>query len=142
MTSTSFIYSSFKVDDPVKFTHLGNRKKKGKRSLSHLLHRVEEEAETLQQLKKQGKVDKVLDKKWRMAIDRAEGKKVKDDPTLIRKTLKNVQKRKERNRKKWQERKETTERRQEKRQEKRVKNIKRRKQDKKAAQIKRRKRKS
>lgn len=41
---------------------------------------------------------------WQKAMDRAQGIKDKDDPTLIRKTIKKKQAKKQRSKKKWSER--------------------------------------
>ncbi|XP_064616619.1 surfeit locus protein 6 homolog [Liolophura sinensis] len=67
---------------------------------------------------------------WQMAIGKAEGVKIKDDPELLKKALKRKEKRKEKSAKSWKFREEKTEQKKKERQEKRQKNIDSRKQTK------------
>jgi len=69
--------------------------------------------------------------KWATALKRAQGEKVRDDPTLLKKTIKKETKVKDMKTKKWKERNENVEKQKQKVQEKRQKNIQERKDEKK-----------
>ena len=62
--------------------------------------------------------------KWRNALEKAEGIKQKDDPVLLQRTLKKIEKRKKTSQKEWLNRLDVQKKHKEKRQEKREKNIK------------------
>ncbi len=64
--------------------------------------------------------------KWKTAIDKAAGIKVKDDVNLLKKSLKKVEKKKEKTRKDWNERVKEGKRIKEKALDKRQKNIEKR----------------
>lgn len=97
----------------------------------------------IEQLERQGDLERSTQLKmkdlWQSALDKSEGKKVRNDAQLIKKTIKKVHKRKEKSRKQWEERIEQTKQRQEKAQKKRSMNIKKRKQAKIQKKIKKRK---
>ena len=65
---------------------------------------------------------------WKAAMQRAEGVKVRDDPVLLRQSLKRKEKRKEKSAQAWEERGEKVEAKQKGRQDKRKRNLKKRKQ--------------
>ncbi|XP_015910639.1 uncharacterized protein [Parasteatoda tepidariorum] len=79
--------------------------------------------------------------KWKKAILKAENVKVKDDPSLLKKTIKKTEKIKQKKAKVWKERKEQVEGKKQARQEKRTKNIEKRKKAKLDSKIKRAKKK-
>ncbi|KFM73655.1 Surfeit locus protein 6-like protein, partial [Stegodyphus mimosarum] len=79
--------------------------------------------------------------KWKKAIQRTEGMKVKDDPSLLKKSIKKEMKKKKKSSKAWKERTEQVETLKKTRQEKRLKNIKARKREKLEHKIKRAKKK-
>lgn len=78
---------------------------------------------------------------WMKAIDRAKGIKVKDNPELLKQTIKKQKQRKRQSQKKWEERKNVTKKLQERRQQKRKTNIRAKKQEKIDKKIKRAKKK-
>ncbi|GFQ80192.1 surfeit locus protein 6-like protein [Trichonephila clavata] len=79
--------------------------------------------------------------RWKKAILKAENVKVKDDPNLLKKSLKKKEKIKMKKAKEWNERVEHTEAKKKARQEKRTKNIQKRKQQKLDNKVKRAKKK-
>lgn len=103
-------------------------------SLKKSLRVAEKKEQRLQELKSAGRLDKAAElaqkSDWSVALQRAEGTKVKDNLKLIKKTIKKVHKKKEKSAKLWLERKETIERRQQARQARRQRNLKTRKQQK------------
>ena len=66
---------------------------------------------------------------WKSVMERTEGVKVKDDETLLKKTIKRIDKKKKGSKKKWEARVEGEENRKKQKQQKRSENIKKRKQD-------------
>lgn len=88
----------------------GARPKKAKKSTKELLEEAEQQKLLLQQLRgTQEGAELAKNLKWNAALQRAEGKVVKDDPNLLRKTLKREQSLKAKKAKKWDERKEAVE---------------------------------
>ena len=75
--------------------------------------------------------------KWRTALDKASGIKVKDDIDLLKRSIKRVEKKKDKTRKEWSERVQKVEYSKQKAQEKRNKNIEIRKDKKKEKKVKR-----
>jgi len=61
---------------------------------------------------------------WQKALARAEGQKVRDDPELLKKSIKKQEKKKQKSTKDWDERNEKVEKKAKERQEKRQRNIK------------------
>ncbi|XP_067144655.1 surfeit locus protein 6 homolog isoform X2 [Centruroides vittatus] len=80
-------------------------------------------------------------KNWLKAIDKAGGIKVKDNPELLKKSIKKQEQMKRKSQKKWKERKETVEKFKQKKEQKRRENIKAKKQEKINKKIKRAKKK-
>jgi len=103
------------------------KKKKGPTDTLGRLKQVEAKKEKLEKLKS---VDKekaeALEEKiqWSKAMKMVEGEKIKDDPKLLKKTLKREQKLKERSAKKWNDRQKTVARQMKEKQKKREENIK------------------
>lgn len=82
-----------------------------------------------------------INDKWKTAIDKASGVKVKDDIALLKKTVKKIEKKKDRSKKKWQERVKDVESIKAKSQDKRNKNIEKRKEKVKETKLKKLKKK-
>jgi len=120
-------------------------KKNKKAMLKGSLKKIERDKAKIEKLVKEGKEDKAYDKhiqiKWKTALDRSEGIKVKDDPKLIKKTLHRAKKEKEKKYKKWKDRVKNVEMLKEKRQQKREMNLQKRKDERKAKKMKRLKKK-
>ena len=72
---------------------------------------------------------KIIEEKtaWKTALDKAQGVKVKDDVSLLKKSIKKIEQKKKSSKKKWDERKDNVEKRKEGKQSKREENIQRRK---------------
>lgn len=136
------VFSKFDFTD-------SNKKEKHKnefkgKDYKRLLEKVEKRNEKINKVKsKDEAAGKVLqDKlKWRAAMDKAEGEKVKDDPELLKKALKRKEKMKAKTKKQWQDRGNTVKKLQDAKQEKRTKNIQVRKQAKKDNKLKKAKKK-
>lgn len=134
-----FTFSNIKIDedDCFEFT---KRKKTTKKSLKKLLFEAEQKTSMLHTLVSKGQKKMAAkikaDIKWKSALDRSEGKKVKDDPVLIKRSLKKIQKRKEKSKKSWDDRKKHVEQRIENKQKKRTRNLKIRRDKKKDKKIK------
>ena len=91
-----------------------------------LLAKAEATEKQLEELKKndQKRGEELQEKlQWRKAIDLAKGAKVKDDPKLIKKTLKRIEKQKSKSRKQWTERADQEQQQKDKKQELRKKHI-------------------
>ncbi|CAN7993198.1 unnamed protein product [Ixodes hexagonus] len=126
------------------------RKKAFKSAAAHsnqpkkLMRKLEVEAQKLKTLedKDPEQAKEVKQKKqWLKAMDKAQGVKVKDDPELLKRSMKRQQKLRQQSQKKWQARLENTAQKQKERQDKRRENLKARKQAKLQTKMKRLKKK-
>lgn len=91
-----------------------------------LIKKLQDKREHIDQLKKTEPLKAVeveTTDKWKTAIDKASGVKVKDDVSLLKKTLKKVEKKKEKTKKDWENRVKEVKNVKEKAQDKRQKNI-------------------
>lgn len=91
-----------------------------------LIKKLQDKRETIDQLKKTEPLKAVeveTTEKWKTAIDKASGVKVKDDVSLLKKSLKKVEKKKEKTKKNWDRRMKEVKQAQDKAQDKRQKNI-------------------
>ena len=130
-SSESFAYSNFKVRDSATEAVLSRERSKralkGKAKLKKQLHQAHDRSDLVQQLLEQGLVDKAVDvrhrHKWKAAFDKSEGRKVRDDETLIRKSLKKEAKAKAKSKKEWKERQRIVEAKMAKKQLKRVNHL-------------------
>jgi len=90
----------------------GNPTPKKKKNIHKLLQEAEKKKEKLQKMKEENK-DKFQEiekqEAWNNAVKKAEGIKIKDDPKLLKKAIKNKEKLKVKSKKKWEERVETLE---------------------------------
>jgi len=96
-----------------------------------VLRKIEKQNEKLKELELKGETEKLTEIRekiaWNNALSRCEGVKVKDNPTLLKKTIKKETKRKQKSKKNWAARMEGIKNRQEERQKKRTENIEARK---------------
>lgn len=133
------VYSKFDFSEKNKKEESGSKK-----NYKKLLEKVEKERNELKELKKSD-IDAAHTKQqklaWNNALQKAEGVKVKDDPELLKKTIKKQEKLKKKSSKEWADRTERTEKKQKDKQDKRLKNIKARKQKKVDSKIKKAKKK-
>lgn len=124
------VYSKFDFSVPMK-----DNKQGPKKNYHSLLRKAEAIQEKLDQLKREDekKGQELEDKlKWKRAMQQAKGMKVKDDPKLLKKTLKRTEKKKSHSKKQWEERTKNEQKMKDKRQETRQKHIRERTEQKKA----------
>lgn len=114
--------------------------KKAENDPQKILEKLNKNKEKLEELKSQGDVEKAQELKeklaWKAALAKADGQKVRDDPDLLKKSVKKQEQIKRSSAKKWQARKEGVKKAQEERQKKREANINKRKDDKKNKKLK------
>ncbi|XP_035683230.1 ribosomal RNA-processing protein 14-C-like [Branchiostoma floridae] len=126
---------------------VGSGKKKGKEAPKHLkklLAKAEDKKQKIKDLKSEdlGKAHEVEQKsKWKSALQKAQGVKLKDDPELLKKSIKRKDQIKKKSKKQWKERKDQVEANIKKKQDKRRDNLKARKQQKVSNKIKKAKKK-
>lgn len=141
-------FSKFKFEEndfaKARETKKKNKKKRDEprsgKDYVRLLAKVEKHKQHLTELKEKNpeKAQEVITKeKWQKAINKAEGVKIKDDPELLKKSMKRQQAHKKRSTKEWKSRGKLTEKLVKGKQDKRDKNIQRRKDKKKAKKVKR-----
>lgn len=123
------------------FSNLGQSKdRKQEKDPKKILQNLEKEKEKIKELQNQGDIDKAVEIKektaWKNALAKAEGKKVKDDPILLKKTVQKQEQKKRSSAKKWQARVEGVSKAKDERQKKRSDNIEKRKGDKKKNKLK------
>ncbi|XP_065298947.1 uncharacterized protein [Dermacentor albipictus] len=133
------VYSKFELAGSAAGTEA--RPKVEKKKLVHQLEMKAEKMKNLEELDPERAKKAQEKQKWHRALDRAEGIKVRDDPALLKASLKRHEKRRQQSRKKWESRTEHVKQRQEERQQKRRDNIKARKQAKLQTKMKRLKKK-
>ena len=96
------------------------------------IQKQKEKIHSLQTIGKTERVKNIEEKSaWKSAMDKAEGVKVKDDESLLKKTIKRMDQKKKSSKKKWESRVEGEEKRKTAKQQKRNDNINKRKHDKK-----------
>lgn len=144
--SDRVVFSKFDFSAPVVETEVQLGKKKSrKRDYKRLLAKAEATQKKLDEVKRNDeRRGRELERKlqWQKALDMARGTKLKDDPKLLKKTSKRIEKRKGKSKKKWEERKDSEREGMEKRQEKRKRNIDQRRDQVKERKIKKRAKKS
>ena len=117
--SPQFSFNRFEFSESAK---TGGKRK----NYQALIARAEARQKKLQELSEQDqeKGDKVMEReKWSKAVRMARGEKMKDDPQLLRKTVKRLGKKKQSHRKKWSERVKAENQRMDAKQKKRQQNI-------------------
>ena len=134
MTSAGASPAPSVVFNKLDFENKGAKKKKGKTDYKKLLVRAEQRQEKLKQLKSTDSDladQKEASTNWNRALKKTEGAKLKDDPQLLRKTVKRQEQIKKQSKKKWNERLSTQKKRQGETQDKRQANLRKRIADKK-----------
>jgi len=113
----------------------GQASKSKKPDPKSTLQSIQKQKEQLKKLELKGETSKVNQLEetsaWTKALDKAEGVKVKDDESLLKKSIKKQEQRKKSSAKKWDARKESEDKRKNAKQQKRNENISKRKKDKK-----------
>lgn len=127
-----------KVDTKLSTT---NAKPKDYKKLLKKLEQKKEKFEELKQQDPEKASELEIKDKWKSAIDKAAGVKVKDDVGLLTKAVKRIEKKKEKSRKSWDDRKKDVESRKQMAQDKRRKNLDKRKEKNRERKIKKLKKK-
>ncbi|KAL4706835.1 hypothetical protein ACJJTC_010069 [Scirpophaga incertulas] len=123
------------------FANIGKKEKISKREKDpkKLLTTLKEQEQKIRELEETGsaKANEVKEKiAWKSALQKAEGVKVKDDPILLKKSIKKMEQRKKQSKKKWENRLHNVEQKKDERQKKRKENISKKKKEKKAKVVK------
>ncbi|XP_014472597.1 PREDICTED: surfeit locus protein 6 homolog [Dinoponera quadriceps] len=124
------------------FSEIGMKKKlpKSENNPKKILQQLEEKKEKLKQLEESGDKEKIEEIKekdaWKAALAKANGEKVKDDPELLKRSIKRREKKKKQSAKKWDARLENVQKSKQERQDKRRENIMKRKKEKKLNKLK------
>lgn len=136
---SKFDFTTPQSVQPFSSTSTGKKKKDYRK----LLAKAEAAQKKLEEIKEKDeqKGEELQEKlQWQRAVEKAKGNKLKDDPKLLKKTVKRIEKKKEKSRKQWSKRQKVEEQSKEKRQERRTKNIKARTEQIKAKKMKKRRR--
>ena len=122
-----------KFDFAVGVGECKNKKKKKKKDITVLLEKAEKTQDKIKLLQETD-VEKAKEFKkkiaWESAVRKAEGVKLKDDPKLLRKSIKKRNKLKEKSVKKWKERTDTVEKQKDEKQKLRKQHLKERRDEK------------
>lgn len=129
------VYSKFD------FSNLGAKKsKKQEKDPKKILENLKKQKQEIQELKASGDIVKAVEVKektaWKNALAKASGEKVKDDPILLKRTVKRQEQKQKSSKKKWDKRIAGVQKAQEERQKKRTDNIAKKKKDKKVHKLK------
>lgn len=141
------IFSKFDLVAPPLLDHEEKKKEKKKKlktknknDLQVMLKKAEKHKSIIADLESSGQVEEAFRVKsqtqWRHALAKSEGEKVRDNPELIKKSIKRIDKGKKKSSRDWAERDEHTKERKEKKLNKRDANLKKRKDTKKEKKIK------
>lgn len=143
LTQTSVFNKEDKmVFSKIDFANLGkpNKNIRKEKDPKKLLQKLEFEKEKIEELKESGEVEKAIEIKektvWKNALAKASGEKVKDDPVLLKKSLKKQEQKHRSSKKKWEQRIKGVEKAKEEKQKKRQENVQKRKKDKKTKKLK------
>jgi hypothetical protein len=126
------VFSKFDFSDSGFKNGVMEKKGRDERGDPHkMLKKIEKQNERLKELEMTGEIGKLTEIRekiaWNKALSKCEGVKVKDNPELLKKTIKKEIKRKQKSRKEWDTRIEGMKNRQEEKQKKRMENIEARK---------------
>lgn len=124
------------------FSEIGMKKKlpKNKNDPKKILQQLQQRKEKLKELEESGDKETAQDMKekevWKSALARANGEKVKDNPELLKRTIKRKDQKKKHSAKKWKSRSDSVQKSMQEKQEKRQENLMKRKKEKKANKLK------
>ncbi|XP_012540627.2 surfeit locus protein 6 homolog [Monomorium pharaonis] len=124
------------------FSEIGVKKKlpKSQNDPKKILQQLQQKKEKLKQLEDLGDKEKAEDIRekdaWKSALAKASGEKIKDDPELLKRTIKRNEQKKKYSAKKWNSRIENVQKSVQERQEKRRENIMKKKKEKKQNKLK------
>ncbi|XP_003699854.1 surfeit locus protein 6 [Megachile rotundata] len=117
------------------FSEIGTKKKPPRKDTKKILLELKQKKEKLKEMEQSGEIEKAQELKekdaWKSALAKASGEKVKDDPDLLKRTIKRKDQQKKQSAKKWESRLENVQKGIRERQEKRQENIMKRKKEKK-----------
>uniref|UniRef100_B5DUI9 Ribosomal RNA-processing protein 14/surfeit locus protein 6 C-terminal domain-containing protein n=1 Tax=Drosophila pseudoobscura pseudoobscura TaxID=46245 RepID=B5DUI9_DROPS len=118
----------------------GGKQKKSHQNPKEILKKLKDTKKQINELKEQGETEKAAEMQtdiaWKKAFDKVAGKKVKDDPKLLLKSIKKRKVEKKKAKTKWSERKQKVDYDKDKRQKKRQDNLEKRSKDKKNRKLK------
>uniref|UniRef100_A0A2A4K2P0 Ribosomal RNA-processing protein 14/surfeit locus protein 6 C-terminal domain-containing protein n=1 Tax=Heliothis virescens TaxID=7102 RepID=A0A2A4K2P0_HELVI len=114
-----------------------NKVEKDPKKILENLKQQEDRIRNLEEKEDQGKVKEIKEKiAWKNVLQKAEGQKVKDDPILLKKSIKKMDQKKKQSKKQWDTRVKNVEQKKDERQKKRAENIAKKKKEKKSKIIK------
>jgi len=125
------------------FSEIGTKKKppKSEKDPKKALQLLQQKKEKLKELEAAGEKEKAQEIKekeaWKTALAKSSGDKIKDNPELLKKTIKRTEQQKTKSAKKWDSRIEGVQKTKQESQQKRQENILKRKKDKKTNKLKR-----
>lgn len=136
----NIVFSKFDFTDKShsKASHKSDKPTTGK-NYKVLLDQVTKQKEKIEKIGESNptKAKQMAEKmKWKTAMSKAEGVKVRDNPELLKKSMKKHEKKKEHSEKKWKERETNLAKNMKQRQDKRAKNIAKKKDGKKEKKVK------
>ncbi|CAH2100097.1 unnamed protein product [Euphydryas editha] len=123
------------------FAKLGEKDRgiKSKKDPKKILNKLQQQEEKLQKIAEidSSKAQELKEKvAWKNILQKAEGEKVKDDPNLLKKSIKKMEQKKKVSKKKWEGRIQNVEKKKQDRQQKRKENISKKKKEKKSKIVK------
>lgn len=125
------VFSKFDFSESGFKSEVLEKKGREERDPHKMLKKIEKRNEKLKELEMKGEMEKLTEIRekmaWNKALNKSEGVKVKDNPELLKKTIKRERKQKQKSKKKWDTRIEGMKNRQEEKQKKRMENIEARK---------------
>ncbi|KAJ8734682.1 hypothetical protein PYW08_013932 [Mythimna loreyi] len=114
-----------------------NKAEKDPKKILENLKQQEDRFKQLEEKEETGKVKEIKEKiAWKNVLQKAEGQKVKDDPILLKKSIKKMDQKKKHSKKQWDTRIKNVEQKKDERQKKRTENIAKKKKEKKSKIIK------
>lgn len=129
-----------KFDFSESSSHKSKKQKTRNNDPQAILENLEKQNAKLREMKASGETEKAeemkQDQMWKSAIAKADGQKVKDNPMLLKKTIKRKEQQVQKSKKKWKAREDGVQKAKDDRQRKRTENINKRKKDKKNTKLK------
>ncbi|XP_075986759.1 uncharacterized protein LOC142983658 [Anticarsia gemmatalis] len=130
------VFSKFDFANVGKKERINKAEKDPKKILENLKQQ-EDKIKQLVEKEETGKAKIIKEKiAWKNVLQKAEGQKVKDDPTLLKKSIKKMEQKKKHSKKQWDTRVQNVEQKKEERQKKRKENIAKKKKEKKSKIVK------
>lgn len=125
------VFSKFDFSESGFKNEVAVKKGRDEKHPQKMLKKIEKQNEKLKELEKTGEIGKVTEIRekiaWNKALSKSEGVKVKDNPDLLKKTIKREIQQKQKSKRKWDARIEGMKNRRDERQKKRMENIEARK---------------